>query len=203
MNHAERGMTLLELAVGLTIAGAAVSAGYGALASIADQSERATRSVDGATAAAGKRRLLLHWIEAARLDVERAGPTFRGLDGVHDDSPDDELTFLTTAPTEMSAGRTVVRLYVDRDTLTAERGLTAELSHWPRPERRRIEIDRAVGGLDCRYFTRMLGAAEWLPSWISGTVLPLAVEIRLRPAPVDSLPPLLGLPLLVPLEPAQ
>ncbi|MGH7517992.1 MAG: type II secretion system protein [Gemmatimonadales bacterium] len=202
MNHGERGMTLLELVVGLTIAGVAVSAGYGALASITDQSERAARAADGATAAAGKRRLLLRWIEGARLDVERAGPTFRGLDGVHD-SPDDELTFLTTAPTEASSGRTVVRLYVDRDTLTPERGLTAELSNWPRPERTRIEIDRAVGGLDCRYFTRMLGAAEWLPSWISGTVLPLAVEIRLLPAPGDSLPPLLRLPLLVPLEPAQ
>ncbi|MGH7629401.1 MAG: hypothetical protein ACREOF_08415 [Gemmatimonadales bacterium] len=195
-------MTLLELVVGLTIAGAAVSAGYGALASIADQSERAAWAADGATAAAGKRRLLLRWIEGARLDVERAGPTFRGLDGVHDDSPDDELTFLTTAPTEASGGRTVVRLYVDRDTLTPERGLTAELSNWPRPEPTRIEIDRTVGGLDSRYFTRMLGAAEWLPSWISGTVLPLAVEIRLLPAPGDSLPRLLQPPLLVPLEPA-
>ncbi len=195
-------MTLLELMVGLTIAGVAASAGYGALASVADRSEHATRALDGTIAAASKRRMLLRWLEGARLDVEQAGPTFRGLDGVRDDLPDDELTFLTTAPTEVSAGRTLVRLYVDRDSLTPERGLTAELSRWPDPARARLEIESAVAGIDCRYFTRMLARAEWLPSWISGTVLPLAVELTLVPAAGDSLPRLLSMPLLAALEPA-
>ncbi len=195
-------MTLLELVVGLTIAGLAVSTGYAALAGIADHGERATRLLDAATTAAGRRRTLLAWLRGARLDVERPGSAFRGMDGVRDDLPDDELTFLTTTPTDVSDAATVVRLFIDRDSLTPERGLTAQLARWPRPEVVRIELDSTVAGLECRYLTRMLGSSEWLPSWISESVLPLGVELRLLPAPGDTLPRLLALPLVAPLEPA-
>jgi hypothetical protein len=43
----------------------------------------------------------------------------------------------------------------------------------------------------------MLNESEWLPSWISNTILPAAVEVRLLPAANDSLPPLLAMPLVV------
>jgi prepilin-type N-terminal cleavage/methylation domain-containing protein len=195
-------MTLLELMVGLAIAGLAVSTGYTALSGIADHGERAARALDEATTAAGRRRLILGWLRGARLDVERPGATFRGLDGIRDDLPDDELTFLTTTATDVSDVATVVRLFIDRDSLTPERGFTAELARWPHPETVRVELDRSVAGLDCRYLTRMFATSEWLPSWISGSVLPLGVELRLVPAPGDTLPKLLSLPLLSALEPA-
>ncbi len=195
-------MTLLELVVGLTIAGLAVSTGYAALAGIADHGARAVGVTDATTTAAAKRRLLLAWVRGARLDVDRAGADFRGLDGTRDGVPDDELAFLTTTATEVSDGSTLVRLFIDRDSLTPERGLTAEISRWPRQESRRIEIAEGVSGLDCRFLTRMLGEDEWLPSWISGTVLPLGVELRLIPAATDTLPRLLSLPLVAALEPA-
>lgn len=199
----ERGMTLLELVVGLTIAGLAVSGGYGALAAFTDQAERARLATEEMTVAAAKRRLLVRLLEGARLSADAGGPIFRGLDGVDGRTPDDEVTFLTTAATDLSAGRSIVRLYVDRDSLTLERGLTLEIA---RPEGRalqRIELATEAAGLDCRYFTRMLGRSEWLPSWISGTVLPLGLELTLVPAPGDTLPPLLALPMVVALEPAR
>jgi prepilin-type N-terminal cleavage/methylation domain-containing protein len=196
-------MTLLELLVGLAIAGLAVSGGYGALAAFTDQSERALRATGETTVAAAKRRMLVRLLEGARLSVDAVGPIFRGLDGIHGRTPDDELTFLTTAATDVSAARSMVRLYLDRDSLTPERGLTIEVA---RPEGRpvrRIELAPGADGLDCRYFTRMLGRGEWLPSWISGTVLPLGVELTLIPARGDTLPALLALPIAVALEPAR
>jgi hypothetical protein len=39
-----------------------------------------------------------------------------------------------------------------------------------------------------------LGDRGWLPSWVSSTIIPSGVEIRLAG---DSLPPLLRLPLMV------
>jgi hypothetical protein len=39
-----------------------------------------------------------------------------------------------------------------------------------------------------------------LPSWISSTVLPLAVEARLTARQGDTLPPLLRLPIVAPLR---
>ena len=89
--------------------------------------------------AAAQRRTLLAWLEGARLTVDQDGPQFRGLDGTADAVPDDELTFLTTAQTPLAAAESVVRLYIDRDTLTPERGLTAELWSWHSLRRSRIE----------------------------------------------------------------
>jgi hypothetical protein len=189
-------MTLLELIVGLTITGTVVTAGYGALASIVDHSAAAEERIDAASRAAAQRRALLDWLEGARLTVDQDGPQFRGLDGSAGAMPDDELSFLTTAPTPLAAAESVVRIYVDRDTLTIERGLTAELWTWHSLRRTRVELDPRVAGLDIRYATRMLGRSEWLPSWISSTVLPAGVEVVLSAAKGDSLPPLLRLPIL-------
>lgn len=189
-------MTLLELIVGLTITGMAITAGYGALATLITNGDRAGEALDSTLRVAGERRQLNQWLAGARLLIE-GGPTFRGLDGTDEHRPSDDLSFLTTAPTPLGIGNTVVRLYVDRDTLTPERGLVAEFSRWPAPASRRMEIDSRVDGLDCHYFTRMLNQAEWLPSWISNTILPAAVEVRLSPVGNDSLPALLALPLVV------
>lgn len=194
-----RGMTLLELIVGLTITGTVVTAGYGALASIVDHSAAAEERIDSLSRAAAQRATLLDWLEGARLTVDQDGPQFRGLDGVAGATPDDELTFLTTAATPLAAAESVVRLYVDRDTLTPERGLTAELWTWRSLRRTRVELEPRVGGLDIRFATRMLGRSEWLPSWISSTVLPAGVELVLSPQEGDSLPPLLRLPIVAPI----
>jgi hypothetical protein len=190
-------MTLLELVVGLTVTGITVSAGYGAFSSMVDHHARAEAQMDEVARAAGGRRTIIAWLEGARLQVEQNGPLFRGLDGVYRGLPDDELSFLTTSPGSPRAGEPMVRLYIDRDTLTPERGLSAEVSG--STETQRIEIEPHAAGLDLRYSTSALGQTEWLPSWISSTVLPLGVEVMVLPEPGDSLPPLLRLPIVVPI----
>jgi len=194
---ARSGMTLLELIMGLTITGMAVTAGYGALANLITNGDRAGQALDATLRVAAERRAISHWLAGARLMIDESGPSFSGLDGTDEHRPSDDLTFLTTADTPLGIGNTVVRLYIDRDTLTPERGLTAEFARWPHDAGKRLEIDPRVDGLDLRYFTRMLNQAEWLPSWISNTILPGAVEVRLLPAAGDSLPALLALPLVV------
>jgi prepilin-type N-terminal cleavage/methylation domain-containing protein len=191
------GMTLLELIVGLSITGMAITAGYSALATLITNGDRAGNALDATLRVAGERRALTQWLAGARLMLEESGPSFSGLDGIDEHRPSDDLTFLTTGPTPLGIGNTVVRLYVDRDTLTPERGLVAEFGRWPRQDRKRLEIDARVDGMDVGYFTRMLNEPEWLPSWVSNTVLPGAVEVRLSPAAGDSLPALLALPLVV------
>ena len=190
-------MTLLELVVGLTITGITVSAGYGAFSSMVDHHARAEAQMDEVARSAAGRRTLIGWLEGARLQVDQNGPLFRGLDGVYRGIPDDELSFLTTSLGSPRAGEPVVRLHIDRDSLTPERGLTAEVSGSNGMER--IEIEPRAAGLDLRYSTSALGQTEWLPSWISSSVLPLGVEVTVLPEPGDSLPPLLRLPIVVPI----
>jgi hypothetical protein len=190
-------MTLLELVVGLTVSGVTVSAGYAAFSSMVDHRARAEAQIDEVARSADGRRMLIGWLEGARLQVDQNGPLFRGLDGVYRGLPDDELSFLTTLPGSAGAGEPVVRLHIDRDSLTPERGLIAELSRHAGTER--IEIEPRAAGLDFRYSTNALGQIEWLPSWISSTVLPLGVEVRVLPEPGDSLPALFRLPIVVPI----
>lgn len=190
-------MTLLELVVGLTIAGVVAAMGYGTFASLIDQRTRAEASTEAITEAAAARRLLAGWLAGARLLLQEAGPPFRGLDGAYEGVPDDELTFLTAAGNPARSDETLVRLYIDRDTLTPQRGLTAELSAWRSTELERVEIEPRAAGLDARYLTHMLGRTEWLPSWISSTVLPVGIELEILAAAADTLPPLLQMPIAV------
>ena len=139
-------------------------------------------------------------MSGATLLADEGGPQFRGLDGVRQDAPDDQLTFLTTSPTPLGTGNVIVRLYVDRDDATPERGLTAAFAEWRGTATTRIELDPRVQGLDIRYLSSFQFRSGWLPSWISSTLLPSGVELLLVAAPGDTLPPLLRLPMVVPLR---
>lgn len=195
-----RGMTLLELVVGLTITGLVITAGFAVLQVLEDRRAQAEQAMNAVTRAANERAQLAQWIAGAHLTVEEGGPSFRGLDGVRGGSADDALEFLTTAPTPLGTGETLVQIYVDRDSATTERGLTAVFSEWRGTAIRRVELDRSVVGLETRYLSNVMGQRVWLPSWVSSTVLPGAVEVRLLPATGDTLVPLLQLPILVPLR---
>jgi type II secretory pathway pseudopilin PulG len=193
------GMTLLELVVGITVTGMALSAGFGALAMLGDRRERLEAAMDEVAHTAAVRADLIQWLNGAHLLAEEGGPNFRGLDGVDDRLPNDELTFLTTAPTPAGTGETVVQIYVDRDSATAERGLTAAFLQWRGTTVQRVELESRVAGLDARYLSGVTGRPAWLSSWISSTLLPAGVELRLTPAQGDTLPPppLLALPIHV------
>jgi len=196
-------MTLLELIVGLTVTALALTAGFGALGMVGDRRARLEASMNAVARAATVRADIAAWLGDARLVADEGGPNFRGLDGTRGRMPDDDLTFLTTAPTPLGTGETIVRLYVDRDSATAERGLTAVFAEWRGLSLTRVVLDTSVLGLDIRYLSGVLGRRAWLPSWISSTLLPAGVELRLIAATPDSLPPLLHLPILVPFRNGQ
>lgn len=203
MLHSRRGMTLVELAVALAIAGAVVAATHGVASAVLDATSRAMASTTAAAAMAAKRAMLIEWLEGARLRVESPKPAFQGLDGMHGDAPDDQLVFLTATPTPVSDRPTEVVLFVDRDSLTPERGLVAELRAEQGERRQRLAIEPSITGIESRYFSWILGEGQWLPGWISSTVLPVAVELSFVSVTPDSLPALLRPPLLAILEPGR
>ena len=192
----DRGLTLVELIVAMAVSAVAMAVGYAAFSSILDNRARVADAAAEVTRSSAQRRTLISWLEGARL-TNVAGPRFQGLDGVFRDLPDDELTFLTTSDTPLGRGETIVRLYVDRDEETPERGLIVQLEEWRGLKIERITVDERVIGLETRYLSDVLGARRWLPSWVSSTVLPAAVELRLEAGTPESLPPLLAYPILV------
>lgn len=192
------GMTLIELLVAMTIAGIALAAGYGMLTTLLDNRERLEETSKRAARSSALRHSLISWLEGALVARGANGPRYRGIDGVRDDHPDDELTFLTSAPTPLGSPETIVRLFIDRDEETPEEGLTAQFTEYLGNRSVTVELTPDVEGLDAEYFSRVLGADRWMPSWISSSVLPVGVRLTLNAAPAADLPPLLALPIVAP-----
>lgn len=194
------GMTLLELVIALAVAATAMAAGYAALASMIDHRDRVVHATETIARGTAERWMLESWLTGARLTPE-GSISFRGLDGeTRDHLSDDELTFLTTAPTPLGASETVVHLAVERDSQPPNRGLVADLTEWNGLAARRVVIDSAVAGLSLRYITGVLGQRQAVPSWISSSVLPAGVIVTLTATPGDSLTAALQLPIAVPLR---
>jgi prepilin-type N-terminal cleavage/methylation domain-containing protein len=195
-----RGFTLMEVLIGLTVAAMALTAGFATLGFITDTDEPVDVASALALRGATTRNLLTEWLGEARYQVGRMGISFQGLDDEVYGTETDEIIFPTTASTPLGVGTTTVRLFVDQDRDTPERGLVAELTDLPADEPRLVELVPEVGSLELRYLLPIEGTVgEWVDGWISNR-LPRAVEVVLGPSAYDTLPPLLRYPLLVPLE---
>lgn len=174
-----RGVTLIELVVGLTIAAMVLSAAYAGLATALDRREIATAAVRADLAATAVRATLRSWLESARVPAESSEPLFSGGDGSHEGLADDRLSFITSASTPLGSALTSVVLYVDRDPETPERGLVAVLVDWLGTRRSRVELVPDVSAFDVRYRSALLTGRPWHPSWISTTLMPAGVEIAM------------------------
>jgi prepilin-type N-terminal cleavage/methylation domain-containing protein len=170
MMRARAGMTLLEVSVALAIAGAALASGAAVLGFLADQQARP--SSEAVVSASAVRTTLREWTSQARLATEGdAELRARGPE---------ELTFVTAAPTEVSETGTTVRLYVEHDATKEPHGLVAELTPWRRvgaPVSRALAPDATT--LHVRYLSSLFGQRSWLDSWVSSSVLPAALELRI------------------------
>jgi prepilin-type N-terminal cleavage/methylation domain-containing protein len=206
MMRARRGMTLIELTVSLTITGLALGVGYTAFGTLSDRRMEAAQRADDVARAAAVRRTIANWLADARLTIEEDEVIFRGVDGVRrapsGDVPDDEITFFTSAPTQLASGGTIVHLHVVRgDSVpAAERGLVADLSGWRDARRQRIVLDTAVTSIDVSFLSSVLGQRTWLSSWVSSTILPAGGRVTLGATEGRALAPLLALPITVSLE---
>ena len=194
-------MTLIELVVALAITGIAIASGYQAYATISDRRAIASERADAVVHAFALRALLAHWLSNARLTVEEDDVVFRGVDTERrlgdDGAASADLVFLTSARSSVGNHGTVVRLFVVRDS---GGGLMADLTEWHGPRATRLRLDPAIGGLSIEYTSSVGGRTEPTTSWVSSTMLPVAVRLRFLPKGTDTLPPLLRLPLTVRLE---
>lgn len=195
-----RGFTLMEVLIGLTVAALALTAGFATLGFLSDSDEPVDVASALALRGATTRNLLTEWLAEARFQAGRRGETFQGLDGEVYGTPADELIFPTTASTPLGVGTTVVHLYIDDDDATPERGLVAGLTELATDQPRIVELVPEAGSMELRFLLRVEGTVgEWVDGWISNQ-LPGAIQLALGPTRYDTLPPLLRLPLLVPLE---
>lgn len=194
---ARAGFTLVEVVVGLAVGGIVLMAGFAALATVQDRSGHAREATTAALEGSALRGTLIEWLSTAQLGSTALGVQFEGLDVGEHGVAWDELTFPMRASSPLRAPVTGVRLYVDTDPDTPERGLVAELIAQREGEPVRVELAPQATGLLIRYLPAVDGPVEWAESWVGQAQLPRAVELTLLDAPGDPLPPLLRLPVRV------
>lgn len=187
-----RGFTLVEVLAALVVGGmvaAAVTAGVRALTTWTSASRERAREANRAGA---RRAQIAEWLAAAAppAGARDARLRFRSR-STPDGRADDELSWPTLARSAFSSGRTRVRLYVDRDPATPERGLVAELSEGGSLGLRRVELAPKVDAMEVRFSA---SGGAWTSDWGSVRQLPRAVELRLDG---DSVPRVLRAPIVV------
>ncbi len=194
------GFTLLEMAVALAAAGTALAFGSASFGLTVDRMETTKTRVDRDLTAAELRSRVTGWISGASLESDERRGTFSGIDARVDAIPDDVLILTTRSRTPIGVNSTELRLFIDRDRDTSETGPVVEFRE-PVPRRTvRLELDPAGVGLDVQYRSAMTVPGRWLASWISSSILPRAVEVRIIHHPSSSPHPLRRLPLRIPIE---
>lgn len=197
------GFTLVEVVVGLAVGGIVLLAGFAALGALQDRSRHAMAATTQALEGATTRATLLEWLGAARLRSSELGVQFEGLDAREHSLEWDELTFATPAATPLRAPVTAIRLYIDTDPATPERGLVAEFTARLGDPPTRLELAPRATGLRIRYLPALDERVEWTESWVGQGQLPRGVELTLLDDPADPLPSLLRLPVLVAMSTLQ
>lgn len=216
--RARRGMTLMELVIGLAITGMMAAAGAGAFESIIAHRAIIHDASVSTERAAALRDMLHVWIAAGTVQIPRGGGPrglTRGLgaaaparDGATSamntaavsaaQASGDELSFTTSALNPSLVANVRIRLYVDADDNTPEHGLTMEYqANLQQPIARRM-LDSTIDTLKVEFLDSRTN--RWLRASEAATITnPVAVRVTLLPGTGHSVPPILELPMIFPL----
>ena len=193
------GFTLLEVMVGLVVASLALASGMAALGFVGERATHAEAATALALEGATARQLIIDWLSGARLRAANGTDGFQGLDVEYESLPDDILLFPSTASTHIGPGETIIRLYIDRNNDTPERGLVAELTAQRGLPSRIVELVPGAVGLQVHYLAGPMGVLpeEWQNQWVARNQLPRGLELTIVPATGAILHPLLLYPMRV------
>ena len=200
-----RGMTLMELLVGLALTGVMAAVGAAAFGSIIDHRRVIRESTVEMERAAALREMLHTWLASGTVLIQQGGvPTLRG--GVSNAisaiqvisaaaASGDELFFVTTAPNPAMAQSLRMRLFIDADEGTPETGLTVEYQTNAQSPLQRRQLEPAVGALKVEFLDQRTN--RWRPSTEAATIQPIAVRVALLPPEKGQLPAILQVPMIV------
>jgi Tfp pilus assembly protein PilE len=209
------GMTLMELVIGLAITGMMAAAGAGAFSSIIDH-RRVIREASASIERAAALREMIHsWLVVGNVQIQQGGGP-RGLTRAiasaarpstgsgnnvaavsAAQAAGDEVSFTTTAlnPSLLAAVR--IRLYIDGDENTPEKGLTIEYQPNLQMPLVRKMLDSTIDTLKVEFLDTRTG--RWFRASEAATVRPRAVRLTLLGGEHGRLPPILSLPMIFPI----
>ncbi len=217
-----RGMTLMELTVGVALTGMMAIIGAAAFTSIIDHRRMILEATIETERAAALRDMLRSWINSASIQItttnaqQTQSRTF-GASGIQMSvtttrinpitgssstpvgvtaavSTGEELTFITNALTPALTPRTRVRLFVDGDPATPEVGLTIEYQSSTAAPLQRMQLDSTIVAMSVQFLDRTTNL--WYSSTQAATIQPIATRIWFPASDDVYVPPLLQYPMI-------
>ncbi len=213
--RARRGMTLMELVIGLAITGMMATAGAAAFGAIIDHRRVLNTATVSTERAAAMREMLRSWIYGGTIQIQQGGGP-RGLtrgapttssastasNGMNASSVSaaqaigDEVSFTTQALNPSLLPNVRIRLYIDGDDNTPEKGLTIEYQpNLQMPIVRRM-LDSSIDTLHVDFLDTRTN--RWYAASQAATITPRAVRLTLVSG-VAKMPPILSLPMIFPI----
>lgn len=218
---ARAGVTLMELVVALTITGFMAAVGTATFSSIIDNRKIIREATAETERAAALRETLRAWLLPATVQVQIGGVptgsrqsnvravnsnvTTRTPNGAEAVPPaavtGDELIFTTTAPNPANAPNARMRLFIDGDEETPERGLTLEYQVNQQSPLQRRMLDSTVSEMLIEYLDRTTG--RWLTAEQASRLNPRALRLTFTSMEGAVTPSLLSLPMIVQINQSQ
>jgi type II secretory pathway pseudopilin PulG len=196
-------MTLMELMVGLVITGAMATIGAAAFGSIIDHRRIIRESTVGMERASALRDQLRLWIGSGTVLIQTGGvPNIGGRSPAMSSgttisaaaATGDEISVNTTAPNPANAPSVRMRIFIDGDEGTPERGLTIEYQTSNQAPLQRLQLEPSIGGMKVEYLDQRTN--RWRPASEAATIQPIAVRVWLLPASGVQLPAILQVPMI-------
>lgn len=212
---ARRGMTLMELVIGLAITGMMAAAGAATFSSVIDHRKTIQTSAVTLERSSALRGMIQSWLYAGTVQVQRGGVP-RGLNrGVGNNlrgasvgpnsvsdvtaaqAAGDEITFTTTAPNPAGLGSVRIRMFIDGDGNTPEKGLTIEYQPNAQQPLVRKMLDSTIDTLKVEFLDQRTN--RWIRSTEAATLSQWrAYRITLLHGEHGPLPPILEIPMIFP-----
>jgi prepilin-type N-terminal cleavage/methylation domain-containing protein len=216
-NAPRRGMTLMELIVGIAITGLMAAMGTATFGSIIDHRRVVLASTGELERASALRDQLRSWLASGTVQILTGGVP-RGIGGqtgaVSGFAPPpampgssssgatissavaagDEVVFVTTAPNPANTPSVRMRLFVDGDDTTPETGLTLEYQASTATPLVRVELERSIGVLKVEFLDQRTN--QWVESTQAAAIQPIAVRISMAAYEGGRIPGILQVPLV-------
>ena len=209
--RARRGMTLMELVIGLAITGMMAAAGAGTFASIIDHRRTIQHASLSIERAAALREMIHSWLITGSVQIQRgggprgvtrsvaaartgtqAGNNIASVSAAQ--ASGDELNFTTTALNPSLLANVRMRLYIDGDNNTPEKGLTIEYQPNARMPLVRRMLDSTIDTLRVEFLDGR--THRWLRASEAATLTPHAFRVTLLHGEHGPLPAILELPMV-------